>query len=102
SLPLGFRRQRLSSPRRIGRDVLVGYLYDRMVPEPLQGASRSPRVPPVGAAHVRPPVVRVAQVDRTRGLAEDHGRGFEQLRLRGWIVGPIGGAPGGRHVTSCL
>ncbi len=70
-----------------------------MIVQPVEGTLGSARVSPVGPAHVRPPIVGIAQVDRARGGAEYHGGGFQQLGFRPGIVGGVGGALGERHVS---
>ena len=98
-LPLGFRRQLLAGPLRVCLDVLPGHVHDGMLRHALEVAVRPLRTPPVRALHVRPPVVRIAQVHRAGGPTKDHRRGLEHLRLRAGIVVGVRGTLGERDVV---
>ncbi len=87
---------------RVRFDVLVGHVHDRMFPQSLEAAARSLRMPPVGASHVGPPVVRIPKVDRASGLAEHHCRRLEQFRLGTRVVRRVRRPLGKRDVPGSL
>ena len=59
---------------------------------------RPARVPPVGAEHESPPVLKVAQIDGIWRLDEDERPRVQQLFLRSRVVGRVGRNLGKRHV----
>src|SRR5262245_55654811 len=86
-LPLGFGRQFLACPSRIGFGVLKCDMRDRMPGHPLlQRTALTQRTSPTRALRVRPPVEVIAEVDAMRGLLENNRTGHERFRIRSRIV----------------
>ena len=73
ALPLGLGRQRLAGPGGVGLGVLAGDVHDRVVADRLPWA-------PARAGRPRPPLLHVAEVDRTAGHREDERSRDEILR----------------------
>ena len=81
--PLRLGRQPLAGPGRVGGGILPGHVHDRVVCPALDGASRSLRVPPVGARHPSPPLRQVVEVHSvTRGRKDQGARNQQVLRRR--------------------
>jgi hypothetical protein len=97
-LPLGLGRHRLAGPGRVRLDIGPGDVHDRVVRLALDRAAGAVRVPPVGARHIRPPLVRVGQRHRVIRAAE-HRRGRrQQLRPGPRVASRVGRALGHRDV----
>src|SRR6266542_2780389 len=100
-LPLGFGRQFLAPPSRIGFGVLKCDMHDRMPGHPLlQRTARPQRTSPTRARRVCPPVEVIAEVDAMRGLLKNNRTGHERFRIRARIVLRIQRTLGDRQVMS--
>ncbi len=82
-LPLGFRRQSLARPLRVGRGISVGHLDHGVILVALDATLRAGEMPPIRTAHVAPPLVGIMQRNGSRGGGENHRSSDEILRRRG-------------------
>ncbi len=85
-LPLGLGRQLLAGPRRVGLGVAIGDVDHGMVVEPLVGAARPIRMPPVGAEAEGPPVRPIGEVDRPLRFLEHQRASAQHVRKSAGIV----------------
>ena len=101
-LPFRLARQLLSRPGGVRFGVGVGDMHHGMALATVQRALRPFRVPPVGPAAPRPPLVGVVQVDRPgRGLEHDRA-GEEEVGLSAGITLGFGHLLCDRHVPGRL
>ncbi len=98
-LPLRFGRQGLAGPARVGLDIGVGDVHDRVVVAAFQRAVRTLRMPPVGTGDELPPLVMVAQVDAVRRRHEHHRGRTQHLRQRARVLRRIRWDLAERHVA---
>src|SRR5450432_4136371 len=70
-LPLGFGRQFLAGPGSVGLRIGIGDMHNRMIVEPADRAIFAVWTAPVGTKLERPPVGKIAEVDRMVWRRED-------------------------------
>ena len=96
-LPLGLGGDLLAGPLRVGERIRPRDMGHRMIKATAQRRVRTARVPPVGAGHVRPPLVRVTKVHRMRRRREHYRNRYQQGRvgtgIHGRVRGPLGHRP---------
>ena len=97
--PLHLGRQCLARPCGVGLSVLVGDVHDGWSAWPSSELPGPSGCAPRGAWRPPPPLVEVAQVDRTGGHREHHRPGHEVLRWGAGEVGRVERTLGDRHVA---